>query len=77
MSIQKHLEKYYGHQHKEEIQELVLDQVKINELKQSDKKLLEQYSSVNFFAMNYCGMSSLNNLPQFPNLEIVYSYIND
>jgi hypothetical protein len=71
MSIEKHLDKYFNVSNKEDVAELVVDAVPVPEIKDSEKKLLEKYSGVLVFSMNDCGLKSLNNLPKFPELEVV------
>ncbi len=72
LDINKILEKMYGKNYiKEEIYEVILDQHKIQELKDNDKKILESLSDAVLLSMNDCGLKSLNNLPKFPNLELV------
>jgi hypothetical protein len=71
MSIESHLKKYFDVPNKQDVAELVLDGVQVAEIKESEKKALEQYSGSLVLSMNNCGLKSLNNLPKFPELEIV------
>lgn len=48
------------------------DTLKMTEIKPSDKLVMEKYKNVNLLSLNYCGLRTLNNLPLFPNLEIVW-----
>jgi hypothetical protein len=75
MSIQKHLDKYYNVTNKNEIAEIALDNFRMSELKEGDKKLLEQYSDILKLSMNACGLKSLNNIPHFSQLDTV-NFIN-
>jgi IMP dehydrogenase/GMP reductase len=71
MSIEAHLKKYFDVPNKQDVAELVLDGVQVAEIKESEKKVLEQYSGTLVLSMNNCGLKSLNNLPKFAELEIV------
>ena len=73
MSIEKHLKKYYKDPSKEEVLELILDSVSFSELKSEEKKLLEEFTNAQLFSMNFCGLKSLNYLPEFAQLEAVCS----
>lgn len=75
MSIQKHLDKYYNVPNIEDVAELVLDNFKINQLKESDKKILEAYSGTFKLCLNACGLKSLDNLPNMPSVQTVRSII--
>lgn len=77
MELSKHFNKIYGPEHdKEEIMELILDNLKIGELKEADKKILESYVETVLLSMNFCGLKNLNNLPNLPKLEIVRFIFN-
>ncbi len=71
MSIEKHLNKYFGDIEKEKIQDLILDSVNIPEIKTDEKKILEGYKNVKILSLNFCGVKSLNNLPNIVDLEAV------
>jgi hypothetical protein len=71
MNIEKHLNKYFNVDNKEDVAELALDSVNISEIKESDKVLLEKYSGILTLSMNVCELKSLNNLPRYDELEIV------
>ena len=72
MSLQNHTDKYYKVDCKAELEELILDQLRIPELKENEKLLLEAYSGVTTFSMNFCGLKSLNNLPAIASVETVF-----
>jgi hypothetical protein len=72
MSLQNHTDKYYKVDCKAELEELILDQLRIPELKENEKVLLEAYSGVTTFSMNFCGLKSLNNLPAIASIETVF-----
>jgi hypothetical protein len=51
--------------------EVILDQVKMNELSENDKKLLERYQNAQLLSMVFCGIKSLSNLPKYKDLDTV------
>jgi len=71
MNIESHLKKYFDVPNKQDVAELVLDGVQVAEIKESEKKALEQYSASLVLSMNNCGLKNLSNLPKFAELEIV------
>ena len=71
MNIESHLKKYFDVPNKQDVAELVLDGVQVAEIKESEKKALEQYSGSLVLSMNNCGLKNLSNLPKFAELEIV------
>ncbi len=75
--IENHLKKLCPNQ-KQRIDavELILDQVKIAEIKPNEKKALEEFSNVNLFSMNDCGLRGLNNLPNLKELDTVKFILN-
>jgi hypothetical protein len=76
MSLEKFLDKICPEKEKRsDVSELILDQIKTRELKDSEKALLNQFSNVMVFSMNDCGLRSLNNFPDFNELETVISDI--
>ena len=77
MSIESHLKKYFDVPNKHDVAELVLDGVQVAEIKESEKKALEQYSASLFLSMNNCGLKNLSNLPKFAELEIVIKFFFD
>ena len=55
---------------------MILDNfLKMSEIKPSDKLVMEKNKNVNLLSLNYCGLRTLNNLPVFPNLEIVWIHL--
>jgi hypothetical protein len=65
------MEKYYNVPKESDVAEIALDNFRMSELKDNDKKLLEKYSGALKFSMNACGLKSLNNLPKFVDLDTV------
>jgi hypothetical protein len=72
MSIENYLKKNYADEAKEDVQELILDSVNLPEIKLKDKKLLEEFKNAQLFSLNYCGIKSLDNLPDLPSIEAVF-----
>ena len=52
--------------------EVILDQVKLSELTEADKKLLEKYHNAQLLSMVFCGLKNLNNLPEYKDLDTVF-----
>jgi hypothetical protein len=71
MSIESHLKKHYSDEPKEEVLEIILDSLNVPEIKTKEKKILEEFKNAQLFSMNYCGVKSLDNLPDLPSLEAV------
>ncbi len=71
MSIESHLKKHYADEAREDVLDLILDSLNLPEIKPKDQKLLEEFKNAQVFSMNYCGVKSLDNLPDIPSLEVV------
>ena len=72
MSIESYLNDLCpGKQDRPEVLELVLDQIKTQELTPKDKRILEEFSGLFFLSMNDCGLRGLNNFPELKELEVV------
>jgi hypothetical protein len=72
--LQKHFKKIYGDDNPKDIQEVLCDQFKMNEIKESDKAYLDKFQNAELLSFNDCGLKNLNNLPNISNLEEVNKY---
>eukprot|EP01017_Pseudomicrothorax_dubius_P026442 TRINITY_DN2950_c0_g1_i2.p1 TRINITY_DN2950_c0_g1~~TRINITY_DN2950_c0_g1_i2.p1 ORF type:complete len:186 (+),score=74.53 TRINITY_DN2950_c0_g1_i2:149-706(+) len=65
----EHIKDQTEDQKPKEVPELEFDDIEIGSLTAKMKKELEKYTGLQFLSFNGCGLTSLDNFPNLPNLE--------
>lgn len=66
--MEKEIKNQVANTEPSEVTELILDKWKGSSISEGDKSLLETYENTEFLSLTGCGLQSLENFPDFPNL---------